>query len=67
MVACGIFDPEVCERFGFAVAMAHGTPEQPLVAPEDVLDARIDTVSPAARALGIASGMSGREALGKLL
>ena len=63
MVACGIFDPAVCERFDFAVAMAHGTPEQPLVEPENVLVAVIDSVSPRAQALGIEPGMTGREAL----
>lgn len=67
MVACGIFDPAVCERFGFAVAMAHGTPEAPLAEPADVLAARIDTVSPAAASLGIEPGMPGRDALVLLL
>ena len=66
MVACGIFDVSVCDRFGFAVAMAHGTPDQPLAAPEDVLDATIDTVSSAAEARGVKSGMTGREALERL-
>ncbi len=67
MVACGIFDPAVCERFGFAVAMAHGTPEHPLVTPEDVLDAVIDTVSTRARELGVEPGMRGRDAVERLL
>ena len=52
LVGCGIFDLAVCENFGFAVAMAHGTPAAPLVEPEDLLRARIDTVSQRARELG---------------
>ncbi len=67
IVGCGIFDLEVCERFGFAVAMAHGTPERPLVVPEDVLAARIDVVSSEARKLGIEPGMTGAVALERLL
>jgi 2-dehydro-3-deoxyphosphogluconate aldolase/(4S)-4-hydroxy-2-oxoglutarate aldolase len=66
LVACGIFDLAVCERFGFAVAMAHGTPEAPLVDPADVLAAEIDSVSEAARALGVTPGMKGAEALARL-
>lgn len=66
IVACGIFDLAVCERFGFAVALAHGSPEAPLVAPDDVLRARVDTVSSAARAAGIEPGMTGAEALARL-
>jgi 2-dehydro-3-deoxyphosphogluconate aldolase/(4S)-4-hydroxy-2-oxoglutarate aldolase len=67
LVGCGIFDLEVCERFGFAVALAHGTPERPLVEPEDVLAARVDAVSSRARERGIEKGMTGREALERLL
>lgn len=67
MVACGIFDPAVCETFDFAVAMARGTPEAPLVEPRDVLGAVVDTVSSRARALGIEPGMHGEAALARLL
>jgi 2-dehydro-3-deoxyphosphogluconate aldolase/(4S)-4-hydroxy-2-oxoglutarate aldolase len=66
LVACGIFDPAVCEHFGFAVAMAHGTPEAPLTLPTDVLRATVDSVSSSARALGVEPGMSGAEALTRL-
>jgi uncharacterized protein YunC (DUF1805 family) len=67
LVACGIFDPEVCERFDFAVAMAHGTPEAPLVEPADVLEAVVDTVSRAAAKLGIEPGMKGSEVLARMM
>lgn len=67
MVACGIFDLAVCETFGFAVAMAHGTPESPLAEPRDVLGAKIDTVSKAAAERGIQVGMSGADAIERLL
>lgn len=66
LVACGILDPDVCARFDFAVALAHGTPEAPLAVPDDLLAARVDTVSPRARALGVAVGMTGAEALARL-
>ncbi|MDX1650642.1 MAG: DUF1805 domain-containing protein, partial [Myxococcota bacterium] len=66
LVACGILDPAVCERFDFAVALAHGTPEAPLARPEDLLAARIDTVSSRARAFGVTVGMTGAEALARL-
>jgi len=55
----------VCERFGFAVAMAHGTPGAPLTTPEDVLAATVDTVSSAASDLGVEPGMTGAEALAR--
>jgi 2-dehydro-3-deoxyphosphogluconate aldolase/(4S)-4-hydroxy-2-oxoglutarate aldolase len=67
LVACGIFDGEVCERFGFAVALAHGTPASPLVEPADVLTAVVDTVSSAARHLGIEPGMKGAEAVALMM
>ncbi len=66
LVACGIVDPAVSEKFGFAVAIARGTPERPLVTPEDLLDARIAEVTPAAARRGVAAGMTGREALALL-
>jgi len=66
MLACGIFDAAVCEGFGFAVAMAHGTPDAPLARPDDLLAARVDSVSPRARELGVREGMLGAEALERL-
>jgi uncharacterized protein YunC (DUF1805 family) len=66
LVACGIVDLAVAEKFGFAVAIARGTPEKPLVTPDDLLAAVVADVSTKAAEYGIRKGMSGREALGKL-
>jgi uncharacterized protein YunC (DUF1805 family) len=67
VLGCGLFDVQVASEFGMAVAIAKGTPQQPLVEPEDLYQAKIVAVSEAARQLGINPGMSGSEALEKLL
>lgn len=66
LVACGVIDPMVMNRFGAAIAIARGTPECPLVTANDLLAARIAEVTDAASTLGIAVGMSGAEALKRL-
>ena len=50
-----------------AFAIARGTPQHPLVEPEDLLEARIVEVSVPAEKLGVIVGMTGREAVEKLL
>jgi uncharacterized protein YunC (DUF1805 family) len=67
LVGCGIFDVHVAGEFGMAVAIAKGTPAKPLVEPEDLYNAKIVAVSEPAKALGIVPGMTGSEALAKLL
>jgi uncharacterized protein YunC (DUF1805 family) len=67
IVGCGIYDCATASRFGMAVAIARGTPEIPLVEPEDLLAARIVEVSQPAAELGISVGMTGAEALRQLL
>jgi uncharacterized protein YunC (DUF1805 family) len=67
MVGCGIFDVAVAGEFGMSVAIAKGTPAKPLVEPEDLFAAKIVAVSEPAKALGITPGMTGSEALAKLL
>ena len=67
IVGCGIYDLVTPAEFGQAIAIAKGTPEQPLVEPEDLLDARIVGLTPQASELGIEEGMSGREAVERLL
>jgi uncharacterized protein YunC (DUF1805 family) len=67
MVGCGIYDVKTAGVFGQAVAIARGTPEKPLVDPEDLFEAKIVEVSPPAKELGIQVGMTGREAVELLL
>lgn len=67
VVGCGIYDLRVAAEFGMAFAIARGTPAKPLVEPEDLLDARILEVSPKAKEIGLAPGMTGREAVEILL
>lgn len=63
IVGCGIYDLATASEFGQRIAIAKGTPEHPLVEPEDLLNARIVDATPQAKALGIKPGMSGREAV----
>ena len=67
LVGCGIYDVKTAAEFGQAVAIARGTPAQPLVEPEDLFDAKIVDATPQAKALGIQIGMTGREAVERLL
>jgi uncharacterized protein YunC (DUF1805 family) len=67
LVGCGIYDVKTAAEFGQAVAIARGTPQNPLVNPEDLLDAKIVDATPQAKALGIRLGMAGREAIELLL
>lgn len=67
LVACGVVDPAVMNHFGAAVAIARGTPQCPLVTADDLLAARIAEVTEPAAALGITPGMSGAEALERLV
>jgi uncharacterized protein YunC (DUF1805 family) len=67
LVGCGIYDVKTAAEFGQAIAIARGTPQQPLVDPEDLFDARIVEATPQARELGIQPGMTGREAVERLL
>jgi uncharacterized protein YunC (DUF1805 family) len=67
LVGCGIYDVKTAAEFGQAVAIARGTPEKPLVNPEDLLGARIVEATPQAKELGIQIGMTGGEAVERLL
>jgi uncharacterized protein YunC (DUF1805 family) len=67
LVGCGIYDVKTCAHFGQAVAIARGTPQKPLVDPEDLFEAKIVEATPQAEALGIKVGMTGREAVELLL
>jgi catechol 2,3-dioxygenase-like lactoylglutathione lyase family enzyme/uncharacterized protein YunC (DUF1805 family) len=67
IVGCGIYDLETPAEFGQAIAIARGTPASPLVEPEDLFDARIVGVTPKAASYGITVGMTGREAVERML
>ncbi len=67
IVGCGIYDLETPAEFGQAIAIAKGTPENPLVEPEDLFDAKIVGTTPQAAAIGITTGMTGREAVELML
>ncbi len=67
LVGCGIYDVKTAAEFSQAIAIARGTPQKPLVNPEDLLDARIVEATPQAKELGIRIGMPGREAVELLL
>ena len=67
IVGCGIYDLTTAAEFGQAIAIAKGTPENPLVEPEDLFDAKIVGTTPQANTLGIEVGMTGREAVELML
>jgi uncharacterized protein YunC (DUF1805 family) len=67
LVGCGIYDLKTAAEFGQAIAIARGTPQKPLVEPEDLFEAKIVAATPQAEGLGIRVGMTGREAVELLL
>lgn len=67
IVGCGIYDLQTPAEFGQAIAIAKGTPADPLVEPEDLFDAKIVGMTPKAEAYGIHIGMTGREAVERML
>jgi len=67
IVGCGIYDLDTAAEFGQAIAIAKGTPENPLVEPEDLFEATIVGCTPQAKSYGIHVGMTGRAAAECLL
>jgi uncharacterized protein YunC (DUF1805 family) len=67
LVGCGIYDIRAANEFNLAVAIARGTPKNPLREPEDLFKAKILEVSQAAEKLGVVPGMTGLEAVEKML
>ena len=67
IVGCGIYDLKTAAEFGQAIAIAKGTPTHPLVEPEDLLDAKIVGVTPQAKEMEIEIGMTGQQAVEKML
>jgi uncharacterized protein YunC (DUF1805 family) len=67
IVGCGIYDLQTAGEFGQAIAIAKGTPQRPLVDPEDLLDSKIVGLTPKAEQAGIRIGMLGNEAVEMML
>ena len=67
LVACGAIDSEVLDKFNFAITVSEGTVERPLVTPDDLLKAKVMKLTKRAEELGIKIGMSGKQALEKLV
>ena len=67
IVGCGIYALDVPAEFDQAIAIARGTPANPLAEPEDLLNAKIVGCTPKAAGFGIRPGMTGREAVEKML
>lgn len=67
IVGCGIYDLETPAEFGQAIAIAKGTPDNPLCEPEDLFEAKIVGCTPQAGAYGIEVGMSGKQAVELML
>ena len=67
IVGCGIYDLKTPAEFGQAIAIAKGTPANPLTEPEDLLDAKIVGCTPKAESYGIRLGMTGRDAVERML
>ena len=58
VLACGYVNPAVAEKFGEALATVTGVKN-----PDDMLAAAVSAATPAAAALGVRPGMTGRQAL----
>jgi uncharacterized protein YunC (DUF1805 family) len=67
IVGCGIYALDTPAEFGQAIAIAKGTPANPLTEPEDLLNAKIVGCTPKAASYGIHPGMTGREAVERML
>jgi len=67
IVGCGIYDLATAAEFSLAIAICKGTIAKPLVEPEDLYESKIVGATPAAEAMGIHNGMSGREAVELML
>lgn len=62
ILGCGYISLETAAKVGDALAVVSGVASY-----DDMLAAQVKAVSPAAEALGVRPGMTGREALKKML
>lgn len=61
LLGCGYISPETAAKVGDALAIVSGVSSY-----DDMLQASVKAVSPAAEALGVRPGMTGRDALSKM-
>ncbi|MDD4255960.1 MAG: YunC family protein [Methanofollis sp.] len=66
LVGCGAVDVQALEKFGYAAAKVRLASGPSIRTVDDILAGTIAAANGPARALGIAEGMSGREALERL-
>ena len=62
LLGCGYISVDTAAKVGDALAVVSGVSSY-----DDMLSATVKAVSPAAEALGVLPGMTGREALAKML
>ena len=62
LLGCGYISADTAAKIGDALAVVSGVADY-----DDMLNATVKAVSPAAEALGVRSGMTGRDALLKML
>jgi uncharacterized protein YunC (DUF1805 family) len=67
IVGCGIYDLVTPAEFDQAIAIAKGTPANPLCEPEDLYEAKIVGCTPKAETYGVRVGMTGKEAVELML
>jgi uncharacterized protein YunC (DUF1805 family) len=63
MVGCGAFDTDALQNFGYPAARVKPADGPSIQTIDDLLAGTIKSVNPAAAALGIREGQTGREAL----
>ncbi len=66
LLACGAIDPAAVEKFGIAAARVRPTRGSSIGSLDDLLAGEVREANPAAQALGIQPGMTGRAALANL-
>ncbi|WP_298670085.1 YunC family protein [uncultured Methanofollis sp.] len=63
LVGCGVVDVQALEKFGYPAAKVRPSAGPSIRTVDDILTGTIAVANGPARALGIAEGMKGREAL----
>ena len=66
MVGCGAFDVAALDSFNYPAARVKSTKGGPIATIEDLLEGEVKDANEEAVKLGVAKGMSGRQALDKM-